>query len=663
MAMRIFWRLLGLCFLVLPFLPLRTLFEENRAVQGLVPAQAWLLGAVIVCALAWLLCLLIPQSLFGRVWGVLACKEQSPGWRFPAAFLGIIALELLLISLVAFKTRYHLIDSVAQLFQAYIFASGHLSAAINRPIGFFLVQNMVVEAARWYSQYPPGHAALLALGVLTGAAWIVPIVLSCAMALLLYFFTLRIYGLGPARVLLVLLCCCPFFLFMGASYMNHVSSAFFLALFLFAFVHWEGSQQRKWLVLSGAALGMVFLIRPLSCLACGLVFFPVAAVDALERKRLFGCLPGFFAFIAVACGYFVFNLLTTGNALVSGYVELWGRGHGLGFHATPWGEMHTPFIGLGQELGDLALLNEYLFEWPLPALMPLALFLVLAKEMAKWDKRLCWAFLAIPGAYFFYWHRDGFLGPRFIFCGVVFLLPLTASVIYRALSEPGSMVVKVPGLFNPVAVSQFLGVLFTLCLLYSVCFSIPQRFLIYQSNLASMKTDIAGLARSARVSNAIVFVPVSWGNRIIAGLRELGVPAPLVEQAYRTVDHCLLHQVLVQARQKRESRESIESQLAEMIGEKQLLVKKNLSGDPSLRLRPNLSLAPACAEELRYDQLGYLDYTAHLLENNPAFEGDIVVARDLRERNAELIRYYPGKKAYLFRNGSFLELAQAGDDL
>lgn len=661
--MRNFWRLLGLCFLVLPFLPLSVFFEGNRAVQDTLPAAQWLRGTVIICAGAWLLSLFLPPQRVDRaVLAALECKGRDYGRCFAAVCLVIVAAELVLISLFAFGTRYHLIDTVAQLFQAEIFASGHLSALIDRPIGFFIVQNMVVQAGRWYSQYPPGHAALLALGVLAHAAWLVPVVLSCGTVLLLYFFTLRVYGVGPARLLLILICCCPFFLFMGASYMNHVSSAFFLALFLHSFALWEEHRQGKWLVLSGAALGAVSLIRPLSCLACGAVFFAVAAGDALRHRRILIYLPGLIAALAVAGCYLVFNFYTTGNALVSGYVALWGSGHGLGFHQTPWGEMHTPLAGLGNELGDLALLNEYLFEWPLPALAPVALLFIFAAGLSKWDKRLCWAFLSIPGAYFFYWHRDSFLGPRFLFCGIVFLLPLTARVIYSGINELDGVMVKIPGLFKPVALSRFITVLLFLCLLYSVSLGIPPRFLLYRSNLAGMKTDIAGLARNEGLAPALVFVPVSWGNRMIAGFRELGVSASVVEQAYRGVDHCLLQQTLAQARLNKESKEEVEADLITLIGEHQALVKTNLAGDPSLRLRPDVNLDPLCAEELRYDRQDSLDYTAHLLENNPSFDGDVVVARDLRERNGELINFYPGRKAYLFRGGRFVGLSRPGED-
>nr|MBA2565819.1 hypothetical protein [Gemmatimonadota bacterium] len=129
--------------------------------------------------------------------------------------------------------------------------------------------------------------------------------------------------------------------------------------------------------------------------------------------------------------YPLYNLLTTGNPWVPGYVKLWGPGHGLGFHETPWGDLHTPLAGLRNELVDLSLLNVFLFEWPVPSLLPLGLFLLAGWAVQPWDRRLVAGFLALPAVYFLYWHRDAFLGPRFLYAGLAFLIPLTA----RALCE------------------------------------------------------------------------------------------------------------------------------------------------------------------------------------------------------------------------------------
>ena len=98
----------------------------------------------------------------------------------------------------------------------------------------------------------------------------------------------------------------------------------------------------------------------------------------------------------------------------------------MGFHTSPWGDSHTPLMGLRNELIDLGLLNSFLFEWAIPALLPLGAFLAMGLALRKWEGRLVLAFFAIPIAYFFYWHRDAFLGPRYLYEGLPFLMPLVA---------------------------------------------------------------------------------------------------------------------------------------------------------------------------------------------------------------------------------------------
>ena len=124
--------------------------------------------------------------------------------------------------------------------------------------------------------------------------------------------------------------------------------------------------------------------------------------------------------------YLWWNAATTGDPFLPGYVRLWGESHGLGFHATPWGGEHTPLAGLRNELTDLALLAGFAFEWPLPALVPVGVLFAAGWAGHRWDRRLLAGFLAIPVAYLFYWHRDSFLGPRYLYSGLAFLVPLTA---------------------------------------------------------------------------------------------------------------------------------------------------------------------------------------------------------------------------------------------
>ncbi len=645
-------RAAGIVLIAVPFLPLRSMFGDIDGAQALVPPGEWALGVAICLALAWLLALAV-EPLLGRVHArTLPAGAEQAAVATAAAALAIV---LSVISRLAFHHRPHLVDSIAQLFQAKIFASGALTAPVPSLPEFFATQQMVMDAGRWYAQYPPGHAALLAVGYAAGATWVVPILLSVGTALLLHRFARRTYDRPTALVTLALTLVCPFLLFMGASHMNHVSTLFFVALFLYLFRRWEEGGRGGDAVLAGLALGGAFLSRPLTALAVGLSFVvPVVRLGWL-RSRVGQVVAGATTFLAVAAVYLLYNSVTTGVATEPGYLRLWGSDHGLGFHSTPWGMDHTPLAGLRNELVDLALLDLYLFEWPVPALLPLGLALAAGWLGRAWDRWLLWSFLAIPAAHFFYWHRDAFLGPRFLYSGLAMLLPLTARSLVVACAQMRRIPIRLGGLFRPVRASTVGAVALALCLGYSVLYSIPARGRVYATGLRSMKVDLVGEARAAGIEGGLIFVPVSWGNRIIARLRGAGVPAAIVEVAYRHLDHCRLQELVDSASESIGGAE-LSGKIETLLALDERTVPADLNEDPTLRLRPGASLTRRCVDALRRDSLGYTVYAPHLIANDPALAGDWIVARDLGDRNRLLRALYPERPAYLFRGGSFARL-------
>lgn len=642
-------RLAGLFLILVPFLPLRAMFGEMDGASLLIPPSEWLLGIAICAALAWLSVPLIE-----------AVRGASP--RLPPlpvssralvlALLLVLLAALASISRLVFHGRPHLVDSIAQLFQARIFAAGTLTAAAPPLREFFVTQQMLIDGSAWYAQYPPGHSALLAAGYALGAAWLVPVLLSAATGLILYRFAVHVYDRRTGVLTLLLTLVCPFFLFMGASFMNHVSTLFFISLFLLLFATWETSGSTMRAILAGAALGGAFLSRPLTALAVGAVFALVVlrgGAMAPLRSRV----AGVGAFVGVASIYLLYNAATTGDPLLAGYVKLWGADHGLGFHSTPWGQVHTPLAGLRAELLDLSLLNLALFEWPLPALLPIGVGLAAGWLGRTWDRRLLAAFLAIPAAYFFYWHRDAFLGPRFLYSGLAMVLPLTARALIVGAERLRGREIRVGGSIRPVPASTFAGAVLALSMGYSLLYAIPQRARVYATGLRSMKVDLVAEARAAGIREGLIFVPVSWGNRLIARLHGLGVSAALAEVAYRRVDHCRLQELVDLAVLRGLEPAEVESRLGAMISMAEPIEPAPLNGDPTLRLKPGAELAESCLRELRHDGNGYTVFAPHLPANSPGLDAPLLLVRDLGPHNAALLALYPDQPAFLYRSGGF----------
>jgi len=621
---------------------------EFRADSALVGPVEWLLGLVIFGSVAWLLSRALPDRSRARMEAFAARLAARPRSGLP--LFAVLAAILFLVSTLAFEQRPQLVDSVIQLFQAKIFASGALAAPAPAGPEFFVTQHMIVGAGGWYSQYPPGHSALLALGVLAGAAWVVPILLSLGAAALLAGFARRAYDEATARLTLLLLVLAPFFWFMGASFMSHVSSLAGVCGFLYCFARWENEERLALLAVAGASLGGAFLSRPVEALAVGAVFGAVLVAGAVRDRRwqpLVVCGAGF---LVVASLYLAFNAATTGSPLRPGYIELWGSSHGLGFHESPWGERHTPAAGLRNAALDLSLLGVFLFEWPLPALWPLGIALAAGWLSRRWDLRLLAAFLVVPAANIFYWHRDTFLGPRFLHVTLAFVIPLTARALVEGARRLRGRKWKPPGL-PAVDVAGWVFLVLLLSALYAVAYAIPARFLIYRTSMGSMKLDLVAEARSAGIDRGLVFVAESWGSRVIAQLRGLGASASTVEKAYRQSDLCELDGIVRRARAAGWTAARVEAALGSAMVGPDALVLVEVAGDPTARFRPDSRLTPECQDEIRYDQAGYSLFTPHLAANAPALSAPLVFARDLRGRNAELIARDPSRPAWIYRGG------------
>lgn len=667
----------GVALLLLPLLPLRRLFGPIPGTSSLVSPSTWLAGTALAAGAAWLLAVALREKggriLAERVWKGLE-------WRaLPYVAVGLVAVALFLVAGHLFEGHALHLDSIVQLFQAEIFAGGRLKAAAPADAAFFLTQNTILDATGWYAQYPPGQSALLAIGVKLDAPWTVPIATSLGSAALLYAFTRTIYGSRTAALAVALLAVSPFFWFMGAGFMNHVPTLFFTLLFLLLLATFERHGRLRYLAGAGLALGAAFLTRPLTALAVGAAFSAVGwwrsgrpapggagttpddppaperprARESLGRLAVLGC-----GFLAAASLFLLYNAFTTGDALVPGYLHLWGDGHGLGFHETPWGGRHTPLLGLRNQLADLALLNVHLFEWPIPALWPLAAFLALGWADRRWDRRLLAGLLVIPLAYFFYWHRDDYLGPRFLYASLAFALPLTARVLERLGARLRTTTVRPGGAFPPAGAACWVILLVGISTAWALVGGIPSRARWHAAGRAPLKQELLDDARAAGLDRGLIFVSTSWGNRLIARLRGLGASASLVERAYRTVDHCRLHgtveaaETVASAGSGPRPAEALNARLTSLIEDAApVIATAELNGDPSLRVAPERPLSVACRDEILYDRRGYGLYTPHLPANRPGLDGPFIVVRDLRAANVRLRDGFPDLPAYLYRGG------------
>ncbi|MBU0518610.1 hypothetical protein KJ564_06700, partial [bacterium] len=176
---------------------------------------AYLLNGVGLAIVAgWLASVVkLPQKI-----SMLSWPRLHP-W-LPAGFVFVAALFF---SITCFDKIPHVEDSIAQLLQARIFASGHFTAEPFIPKEFFFY-GFMVDMGRWFSQYPPGHPLLLTIGVLSGAPFLINPILGFIAVVLFYYLMKSISGEKTARWAAWLMALSPYVFFMHAGFMNHTTA-------------------------------------------------------------------------------------------------------------------------------------------------------------------------------------------------------------------------------------------------------------------------------------------------------------------------------------------------------------------------------------------------------------------------------------------------------
>ena len=321
-------------------------------------------------------------------------------------------------------------DSQAQLFHARILASGRWVAPLPAMPEFYAAEHIITERA-FYSQYPPGHIAVLALGVLLGAPSLINPLLGALGLLVLRALGAALYGEKTGRRAALLGLASPFAIFMSSEYMNHASGFLAFGLVLLATVRMTrgvrpSSSLLGWALLCGLAMGAVVLVRPLTGVLCVPIAFYLASWSLGDlRTRLLPLLVAGSLALGIALSLLQWNLMTTGDAFLWGYIVRWGPQHTLGFGIAPWGEPHTPWLGLQHTLSNFDAWNLFLLGGPLPALF----FVALGAERDR-EQVFTWALIAAPLAlvaiHFAYFFQDLTFGPRYLYEGSVIAFLLAA---------------------------------------------------------------------------------------------------------------------------------------------------------------------------------------------------------------------------------------------
>ena len=593
----------------------------------------WMLGSASLVLLALALARWLPGRVDGVVDAITRGVMRIPARWFVwgAALLALIAAAAL--TTLLFARQPHNADEVAQLWHARILLSGRLSLPVDPNPEFFGMDN-VIDRGRWYSQFPIGGPAFLALGLALRAAWLVNPVLLALTFPNVYQFARRAYDEGTARAAVLVLLFAPFALFMSASYMNHVPMMWLASVALAQLAVWYDAEDRDALrrsgVLIGLALGTAAAVRPLDAAIVASVVGAMqlwysrtssVRVRSLVLQGIAGAVPVALLLLA--------NWQTTGAPLRFGYEVLYGHAHQLGFHTDPYGTAHTPIRALIFASKYLLELDVALLESPLPAIGVIVAGLLLLRRPSRWDRLLIALVVAQLVGYALYWHEGEFRGPRFLFT----VLPVFVLLVVRA---PFIIAATTQGTVRRAALLVLPIGLLAGWIAWDVDASPLGRYRLYRSASPMARLDPAKIEREAHLRNALVFVSESWEALALRRMWALHVERGDAMRLLASAHPCAVRQAIVD---EERPGTSLAGRLARM---EQTVRAYDPSSDPS----------PACISDLTSDADGPATYgpffPSNTIEADGRIGGNVVYVLDLGTHDEVLRSRFGDRTWYRF---------------
>lgn len=409
---------------------------------------AVLILLVVMCCDSCLAFVLFPALRAVKIQSVRSLQGSYKQWRamtnslYAPVYLVLLASFVFVcwIARVQYNAEPHIYDASAYLFAAKMYATGHLSVPLPPAIDRFPGPFMNQFAGRWFGQYAPGTALTLVPGVWLGVPWLVEPLLGTFALLGTGLLAARLYNRRVASLAVVLGALSPFYSYLAASYLSHAIAFFYLVWGVWALVRFAQGEAAWNLPLAAFFFGMAALTRDLvTVLYVAVVLAGVLLLawrywhTALRRWWRPGLAFAFIAFLFL-CLSLDFNVLLTHSLWLTPRAlffagDRWGFGPGVGFYGQ-----HTLAAGLVNLDELLTSLQIDLFGWPFYFTLAFIALPFITRKANAIDWFLLACLVILVGAYIGYFYHGIYLGPRYLFETLPFLLLLTARGIF-ALAE------------------------------------------------------------------------------------------------------------------------------------------------------------------------------------------------------------------------------------
>ena len=501
-----------------------SLAVPTKSVQRFV-TEAMLAGWIVAVSLGNFIVIgrVVTGGWLDRASAWVGARLTMPGQggesrRWDHAFPWVVAASVLVVSAAlawfVLEGVPHIDDSIAYLFQAKTFALGRISVAPPPDSASFMVPHIVLTDQAWFAKYFPGWPALLSLGVLARAAWLVNPVLAAATVLMVHALLRRLYDRGSANAATLLVAVSPWLITSSSEMMSHPAALFCGVLALLGIERQRDTRAGPWALVAGVALGLLYLVRPPDAAALGLVA-ALWAWGLWGRRLSLGSLATVAVVaIAVAAISLPYNAALTGDPLLPPHrlwsdtnfgpnADVFGFGRDIGI---PLWRDHDPLPGHGpvdvalNANKNVFLLSSELFGWAAGSLWLLVPGIVLLRHRRRPDGLMIAIVGAVALIHAAYWYPGGpDFGPRYWYLMIV---PLAVFTAHGARTLGDHLAERTGSRFG----GRHVAAVMTVASLTALLAGVPWRAAVKYHRYREVGADLRGLANGAEWRNALVFV-------------------------------------------------------------------------------------------------------------------------------------------------------------
>ena len=408
---------------------------------------------------------------------------------------------VLILSIFALKVLQNFpnsADEYANLFQAKIFAAGHLAADPPPMPELFNFFYLIQRDGRYFGLFPFGYPLLLSLGVLIRAPWIINPLLGALTILLIYHISLHIFNRRVALVASILGFFTPFFILNSASYYSHATCTFFLALMVYAYLKSQGTNRLFWYLMIGVSSGFAFIAHYVEPVVSAIPIGIVLAVKFLRHppKMLKPCLAVLLGGSIFLAAFLAYNSILIGDPFTAPH-KYYDPRLGIIF------SMDSLKEGLDYFTSFFPQLFSWTFYFPL-ALFPLFFFFSRSKPPFLLLVLMAISILNIV-IYLFAPGGAGYqYGPRFYY-GFYFALPILASYAIKRLVVRKEYIYLVAGVILILNIQSVI------------------KKSAYYHHLLYLRQDVYRTVQGAGLDRAIVFLRTPSFDMLVRDLTRNGV--------------------------------------------------------------------------------------------------------------------------------------------